>query len=337
MGKKGKKKTKGIPPAAVSTVPQPEPEPGVPKMSRAERRAKEREAEKSAKKAARVKTAPMSAAAQKGRTEVAKSLWSTATEGEHVSRLTARRPGLITRSIFVQPDENASVWCKQDNGILNPATTEFRRRVDEFLANRTPTLEQVCELDQYMKRLQQTLAAEGQKANKNWLICSANLSHAVEARKIFVFSQRAEEAKQRVLRFNSDVKVFNECRDKVYSSPAHKQALDYMSKESVTMADGSVQLRSTMEKDASMADFEQLAMEMKMTGGARAGQIQDTAPKKKKQQQLSQKALNEEEELSSSDEDEEDDDDDDGFARLLAEMKADANGLGGTTAAHVRG
>ena len=89
---------------------------------------------------------------------------------------------------------------------------------------------------------------EGQKANKNWLISSANLSHAVEARKIFVFSQRAEEAKQRVLRFNSDVKAFNDCRDKVYSSPAHQQALEYMSKESVTMADGSVQLRSTMEQ-----------------------------------------------------------------------------------------
>lgn len=125
------------------------------------------------------------------------------------------------------------------------------------------------------------LAAEGQKANKNWLICSANLSHAVEARKIFVFSQRAEEAKQRVLRFNSDVKAFNDCRDKVYSSPAHKQALEYMSKESVTMADGSVQLRSTMEQDASIADFDQLATEMKATGGARAGKTKKERRKEK--------------------------------------------------------
>jgi hypothetical protein len=87
MAKKGKKK--GKQPAA---PPQPEPESGAPKMSRAERRAKEREAEKSAKKAARVKVQPMSAEAQKGRTEVARSLWSTATEGEHVSPLVVPHP-----------------------------------------------------------------------------------------------------------------------------------------------------------------------------------------------------------------------------------------------------
>lgn len=217
---------------------------------------------------------------------------------------------------------------------MNPETAEFRRRVDEFLANRTPTLEHVCELDAFMKKLQTMLAAEGQKANKNWLVCSANLSHAVEARKIFVFSQRAEEAKQRVLRFNSDVKVFNECRDKVYSSPAHKQALEYMSKESVTMADGSVQLRSTMEQDASIADFEQLAKEMKATGGARAGGAKlDSVPKRSQK-----KVTNEQEDLSSSDEDEEDEDaGDDGFARLLAEMKAEANGTASSSPARVHG
>ena len=167
---------------------------------------------------------------------------------------------------------------EQDNGIVNPETAEFRRRVEEFVALPTPTLEQVCELDAFMKKLQAMLAEEGQKANKNWLVCSAKLSHAVEPRKIFVFSQRAEEAKQRVLRFNSDVKVFNACRDKVYNSPAHKQALEYMAKESVTMADGSVQLRSTMEQDASIANFEALAKEMKATGGARAGNKPGTGP-----------------------------------------------------------
>eukprot|EP01046_Picozoa_sp_COSAG06_P049361 COSAG06_NODE_7584_length_2451_cov_19.465561_1_plen_168_part_10 len=88
MGKKGKKKGK----AAPAPAPQPSPagESGAggdgPKLSRAERRAKEREAEKSAKKAARAKVQPVSAADQKGRTEVAKGLWSTATEGEHVRR-----------------------------------------------------------------------------------------------------------------------------------------------------------------------------------------------------------------------------------------------------------
>ncbi len=223
----------------------------------------------------------------------------------------------------------------QDNGVVNPETAEFRRRVDEFLANRAPTLEQVCELDQFMKKLQTMLAAEGQKANKNWLVCSANLSHAVEARKIFVFSQRAEEAKQRVLRFNSDVKVFNECRDKVYNSPAHKQALEYMSKESVTMADGSVQLRSTMEQDASIADFEQLAMEMKATGGNwRAG----AKPAATAATSGRTKVPNDDEDFSSSDEDEDDEEtDDDGFARLLAQMKAEAKGTDSSSPAREHG
>ena len=197
--------------------------------------------------------------------------------------------------------------------------------MEEFVALPTPTLEQVCELDAIMKKLQAMLAEEGQKANKNWLVCSANLSHAVEPRKIFVFSQRAEEAKQRVLRFNSDVKVFNECRDKVYNSRAHKQALEYMAKESITMADGSVLLRSTMEEDASIANFEELAKEIKATGGARAGNKPGTAPASRRA-----KAPNEEEVLSSSDEDDEAaEEEDDGFARLLAEMKADANGHSG--------
>ena len=51
-----------------------------PKLSRAERRAKERDDAKAAKKATRAKANPQlstSIATQKGRTEVAKSLWST--------------------------------------------------------------------------------------------------------------------------------------------------------------------------------------------------------------------------------------------------------------------
>jgi hypothetical protein len=93
---------------------------------------------------------------------------------------------------------------------------------------------------------------------------------AVEPRKIFVFSQRADEAKQRVLRFNADVKAFNNCRDKVFASPTYKEALQYLAEVSVTMSDGSVQMRSQMEEDASM-DFEQLAYEMKCEGGLHGG------------------------------------------------------------------
>ena len=88
MPKKGKKKAK----QSLAASPQPEPEPGEPRMNRAERRAKEREAEKSAKKAARTKVQPMSAETQKGKTEVARSLWSTATEGEHVRSRAALCP-----------------------------------------------------------------------------------------------------------------------------------------------------------------------------------------------------------------------------------------------------
>ena len=47
------------------------------------------------------------------------------------------------------------------------------------------------------------------------------------------------------------------------------------------MADGSVQLRSTMEQDASIADFDQLATEMKATGGARAGKTKKERRKEK--------------------------------------------------------
>ena len=39
-------------------------------------------------------------------------------------------------------------------------------------------------------------------------------------------------------------KAFNACRDKVYASPAHKEALVYMAEVSVTMPDGSVQVRA---------------------------------------------------------------------------------------------
>ena len=105
MAKKGKKKGR----QAAAAVAQPEPESGAPRMSRAERRAKEREAEKSAKKAARVKVQPMSAKAQKGRTEVARSLWSTATEGEHVSPL-------IVSQQTIHP--NSSSLTEDARGVL---------------------------------------------------------------------------------------------------------------------------------------------------------------------------------------------------------------------------
>ena len=185
MGKKGKKKK--VPAPAPAPAPELEAEldgDSGPKLSRAERRAQERDAAKQAKKKApRVDQAAASAEGQKTRTDVAKSMWST-TDGQHVR--TAPPPAFAC-SDALGP---AKLVRAQDNGIVNPLTAEFQKRVADFLGLRHPTLEQVCELDSFMKKLQAMLAAEGEKANKSWLICSANLSHAVEPRKIFVFSQR---------------------------------------------------------------------------------------------------------------------------------------------------
>ena len=245
--------------AAPEPEPEPEPEPQAEAAeNRAQRRARMKE-EKAAKKAQKVKPAQQSpdaltSASHDGRKQLAGALWSTATEGEH------------------------------DNGVLSPETVAFQGRVKDFLRTTKDsktveevraTLDAVVELDTQMKKLQASLAAEGEKANKNWRICSANLSHATDARKIFTFSQKAEEAKQRVLRFNSDVKAFNECREWVYRSPAHQQAREFLNSASVTLPDGSMQLKSTMQEDEELSDFEKLAQEMHATGGLEAAAAGD--------------------------------------------------------------
>ena len=90
-------------------------------------------------------------------------------------------------------------------------------------------------------------------------------------------------------------------------------------------------MRSTMEEDASLADFDKLAYEMKAegmgAGGVRkvkgaAGGAGAGAGKERRQTDVDDES-SDDDEFGSAEEEEEDDG---GFARLLAEMKAEAAG-----------
>jgi hypothetical protein len=229
--------------AAPTTSPEPEPAPAPPpppqkKLSRAERRAREREAAKAAKRGKRAARQPPSAAEAATRREVARAAFSTSAEG-------------------------ADCIENPTDDVFSAEIVAFRAKCAEFHALRRPTLMQVADVDALMKSTQQTLEGEGAKAQQRWRIARASLSHATDPRHIAALSLKSEQAKQRVLKFNTDVRAFNTLRDQLYDSPAHREAMEYTKRAYVTNPDGSLTRRETLEEDEAGADFESLLYEMK--------------------------------------------------------------------------
>ena len=221
--------------------------------TRAERRAKQRAATKAAKKKDQAhQRSPPSSDAAAVRREVARTAYTTTiTEGEN--------------HILNAGDD-----------VYSAELLVFRDRTRAFVALRRPTLQQVVEIDGYMKTVQASVAAQGAKAQQRWRMARGALSHATEPRQISSLSVKAEQAKQRVLRFNTEVIAFNRMRDEVYAHPAHREAMEYTKREFVTNVDGSLTRRETLEEDKQISDFDALLSEMKKEGGlAGAGQQEE--------------------------------------------------------------
>jgi len=124
-----------------------------------------------------------------------------------------------------------------------------------------------------MKRVQLTLKAEGEKATQRWRITAGSLSKATDPRQISKLTAQAEQARSRVLRYNTDVKAFTHTRDALYAVPAHRRHMESIRKDCVENADGTFSFRGAVDEGGAAGgkggaaeepvDFESLLNSMK--------------------------------------------------------------------------